>query len=148
MNVLKATPTVSWPNLVDITYGTPLDADQQSASASVPGTFRYSIAAGTVLPAGPGQTISVTFTPTDAANYNSVTLTNSLNVVKATPLVTWTNPADITYGTALGAASLTPPRPCLAPSTTTPAGPCSPPALGQTLYGHLHARRHARTTTP
>src|SRR5262249_47464912 len=106
INVLKITPTVTWPTLSDIVYGTPLDTDQQTAKASVPGSFSYSIAAGTVLPAGSGQTLSVTFTPTDAVNYSSVTLTNTLNVLKATPLVTWPNPAAITYGTPLSAAQL------------------------------------------
>ena len=35
-----------------------------------PATFVYTPAAGTVLNAGTAQTLSVTFTPTDAANYN------------------------------------------------------------------------------
>ena len=67
--MLKATPTITWPTPADITYGTALGATQLNATASVPGTFVYTPAAGTVLNAGRGQTLSVTFTPTDAANY-------------------------------------------------------------------------------
>src|SRR5205814_450451 len=78
---------------------------QLNATASVPGTFVYTPAAGAVPNAG-AQTLSVTFTPTDAVNYAVVTQTVTLNVVKATPVVTWATPADIIYGTALGATQL------------------------------------------
>src|SRR4029077_4152435 len=71
-----------------------------------PGSFVYSPIAGTVLNAGVGQTLSVTFTPTDAANYTTATKTVSINVLKAAPVITWTTPADITYGTALDATQL------------------------------------------
>jgi hypothetical protein len=37
---------------------------------------------------------------------NASSGTNSLNIAKATPIVTWSNPADITYGTALGGSQL------------------------------------------
>ena len=59
-----------------------------------------------MLNAGAGQTLSVTFTPTDAANYTTATTTVAINVLKATPVITWATPADITYGTALGATQL------------------------------------------
>ena len=52
------------------------------------------------------QTLSVTFTPTDATNYATATATVSLTVLKATPTITWTSPVDIVYGTALGATQL------------------------------------------
>ena len=39
-----------------------------------------------MLNAGAGQTLSVTFTPTDAANYTTATKTVSINVLKATPV--------------------------------------------------------------
>ena len=56
---------------------------------------------GTVLNAGASQTLSVTFTPTDAANYTTRDRRRSITVLKATPAITWATPADITYGTAL-----------------------------------------------
>ena len=106
INVLKATPVITWATPADITYGTALSATQLNATANTPGTFVYTPVAGTVLNAGAGQTLSVTFTPTDAANFTTATKTVSINVLKATPVITWATPADITYGTALGATQL------------------------------------------
>ena len=104
INVTKATSTITWSNPADIVYGTALGAPQLNATANVAGTFGYSPAAGTVLNAG-SHTLSVTFTPDDAANYNGASANVSLTVTKATSTITWSNPADIVYGTALGARS-------------------------------------------
>src|SRR5438874_847850 len=106
INVLKATPTITWTTPADIIYGTALGATQLDATASVPGTFVYMPPIGTVLSAGTAQTLSVAFTPTDAANYTTASKTVSINVLKATPVITWAAPADIIYGTALGATQL------------------------------------------
>jgi hypothetical protein len=76
-----------------------------NATASVAGTFSYSPAAGTVLGAGT-QTLTVTFTPDDSVNYASATANVSLAVAKAVPVITWANPAGITYGTALSGTQL------------------------------------------
>jgi hypothetical protein len=105
ITVLKVTPAVSWNAPADITYGTALSAAQLNASSSVPGTFVYSPAAGTVLGAG-ARTLSATFTPTDTAIYNTTTSTVAITVMKAAPLVTWPTPAAIAVGTALSAAQL------------------------------------------
>jgi hypothetical protein len=51
----------------------------------------YSPPLGTVLGAGAGQTLSVTFTPSDTTDYNSVTQTARINVLKATTNVTLAN---------------------------------------------------------
>src|SRR5678816_3600397 len=104
--MLKATSTISWSAPADITYGTALSATQLNATANVPGAFVYSPAAGTVLNAGANQTLSVTFTPTDAANYSGATATTTITVLKASSTITWSTPADITYGTALSATQL------------------------------------------
>ena len=96
----KATPTITWNNPANITYGTALSGTQLNATASVPGSFVYTPASGTVLSAGNGQTLHVDFTPTDTANYNNVSKNVTINVQKATPTINWNNPADITYGTA------------------------------------------------
>jgi hypothetical protein len=106
INVLKATPVITWPTPADIIYGTALGATQLNATANVPGTFVYTPAAGTILSAGAAQTLSVTFTTEDAANYNTATATVLINVLKATPVLTWPTPADIVYGTALSTAQL------------------------------------------
>jgi sugar lactone lactonase YvrE len=87
--VKQATPTITWPVPAAIAYGTPLSGAQLDASASVPGSLAYSPAAGAVLGAG-SQTLSVTFTPTDATDYSTVTATVSLAVTKATPTIAMT----------------------------------------------------------
>jgi glucuronoarabinoxylan endo-1,4-beta-xylanase len=71
----------------------------------VAGTFAYSQAAGAVLTAG-SQTLSVTFTPTDTADYNNATNSVSLTVNQATPVITWPAPAPVAQGAALGSAQL------------------------------------------
>src|SRR5207248_1713565 len=101
INVLKATPTITWPTPADIVYGTALSATQLNASANVAGSFVYAPTLGGVLNAGTAQTLSVAFTPTDAANYTTASKAVSINVLKATPVLTWATPADIVYGTAL-----------------------------------------------
>src|SRR4029077_9928485 len=104
INVLKATPTVSWSNPGAITYPTPLGATQLNATASVAGAFTYTPPLTTVLTAGNNQTLAVHFVPTDSTNYNTpVDTTVQINVLKATPTVSWSNPATITYPTPLGA---------------------------------------------
>ncbi len=85
---LKGTPTVTWPNPADITYGTALGAAQLNATASVPGSFVYSPAGGTLLSAGSGQSLTVTFTPADTADYTPATRSVLINVSKATLTVT------------------------------------------------------------
>src|SRR4029077_10100048 len=105
INVLKATPTIAWSNPADITYGTTLSGTQLNATAGA-GTLVYTPAAGALLNAGSGQTLSVTFTPTDSANYTPATKTVTINVLKATPTIAWSNPADITYGTTLSGTQL------------------------------------------
>lgn len=105
LTVNKAASTVTWANPAAITYGTALSAVQLNATASVPGTFVYTPAAGNVLTAGT-QTLSVAFTPTDTTDYSGASASVLLTVNKAASTVTWANPAAITYGTALSAAQL------------------------------------------
>ncbi len=69
------------------------------------GTFVYTPAAGTVLSAG-AHTLSVTFTPTNSTDYFAATASVSLTVTQATPTITWSTPAAIAYGTALGVSQL------------------------------------------
>jgi hypothetical protein len=83
LTVTKATPIITWPSPAHISYGTPLSAVQLDATALIPGAFVYTPAAGNVIAAGT-QTLSVTFTPTDIANYTTAQATVSL-VVEALP---------------------------------------------------------------
>jgi mucin-19 len=96
---------------VNITYGTALDNSQLNGAASfdrqpVTGVFSYTGADGAVLNAGSGQMETVTFIPTDAADYTAASGTVMVNVDQATPIVNWATPAAITYGTALSDAQL------------------------------------------
>src|SRR5208337_28664 len=106
INVLPATPTISWTNPANIFYGTALSGTQLDATANVAGTFTYTRAAGTVLGAGNNQSLSVSFTPSDTTDYTSATGTATINVLPATPTICWTNPANILYGTALSGTQL------------------------------------------
>src|SRR5213078_1522629 len=106
INVLKATPTITWNNPADITYGTALSGTQLNATASVAGSFVYTPASGTVLNVGSNQTLHVDFTPADTTNYNTASKDVVINVVNATPSITWNNPAAIVYGTALDGTQL------------------------------------------
>jgi hypothetical protein len=101
----QATPTLTWSTPAAITYGTALSATQLTATASVAGAFTYTPAAGNVLTAGT-HTLSVSFTPTDNADYTTATATVVLVVNQAAPTFTWATPAPIIYGTALSAAQL------------------------------------------
>jgi hypothetical protein len=68
----KATPTIAWATPTAILQGTALGSTQLNATAGgIAGVFVYVPPAGTVLSAGQ-QTLSVTFTPTDSADYNTV----------------------------------------------------------------------------
>lgn len=103
----KKDPVITWANPADISFGTLLSATQLNATADVAGTFVYTPAVGTTLIAGMNQDLKVVFTPTDATKYNSASKTVKINVVaKKDPLITWANPADISFGTLLSAVQL------------------------------------------
>ena len=91
LTITQSTPVITWAAPASITYGTPLSATQLNATASVGGTFAYTPASGAVLHVGIGQTLSVTFTPTDAVNYASVTTTTAITVTQATLTITADN---------------------------------------------------------
>jgi len=88
-SVSKAASVLTWAAPAAITYGTALSSTQLNATASVPGTFAYSPPTGTVLSAAPQpQSLSVTFTPADATDYNPASASVSLTVNKASPTIT------------------------------------------------------------
>mgnify|MGYP001085964834 CR=1 FL=1 len=80
---------ITWASPSAITYGTPLSASQLNASANIAGTFSYSPALGSVLPAGT-HTITATFTPADS-RYSTAQQTILLTVNKAPLTVTAQN---------------------------------------------------------
>ena len=78
----KTTPTITWANPASISFGTALSGTQLDATANVAGSFVYSPAAGTVLSVGT-HTLSTTFAPSNAAQYNTAAKTVSISVVAA-----------------------------------------------------------------
>jgi hypothetical protein len=110
ISVLKATPTIAWPSPSDIPYGIALGGAQLDATASVPGVFTYTPAAGTILPPGRGQILSVTFIPGDTVDYAVATSTTTIDVNAATPTPTPTQA----------------PTPTLTPSPTATPAPTPP----------------------
>jgi len=85
INVSKATPVITWAAPAAITYGGALGNGQLDASANTPGTFVYTPPAGTVLPVGKGQTLSVAFTPSDAVDYTTASGSTTIDVNAAPP---------------------------------------------------------------
>jgi hypothetical protein len=79
----QSTPAIDWPTPADLPAGTALGAAQLDATASVVGKFDYAPAAGAVLSAGPGQVLTVTFTPNDTVDYLSVSAHVAITVIAA-----------------------------------------------------------------
>ncbi len=98
-NVNKATPTITtWPSASAITYGQTLAASSLTGGVANPaGTFAFTTPA-TAPAVGLGTyTANVTFTPTDAANYNTVAGTVSVTVNKAASVITFGTAPTPTY---------------------------------------------------
>ena len=90
--------SITWAVPAPIVYGTPLGASQLNAAANLPGSFAYFPGNGAVLNAGQ-STVSVVFTPSDTADYSTVTNTTTLAVLPAPLAVTVANTSCV-YGTA------------------------------------------------
>ncbi len=105
ITVNKATPVLSWSTPSPVSMGAALSSAQLDATASIAGAFTYSPAAGTTMNTAGTQTLSVTFTPTDTADYNSATASVSLTVNGAnlgTPNYSWTNVKIVAGGYITG----------------------------------------------
>jgi len=86
-----ADPIVTWPARLTATYGQTLsDISLPGNGASTPsGTFTWTMPSTTsVGDAGP-RSHSMTFTPTDTTNYNTLIQNVNITVDKANPIVTW-----------------------------------------------------------
>jgi hypothetical protein len=105
ITVTQAAPVITWANPANIVYGTPLSATQLNATADMPGAFTYTPTSGAVLNVGT-HTLHVDFMPTDTTNYANASKDVSISVTQAAPVITWSNPANIVYGTPLGATQL------------------------------------------
>ena len=110
LTVSKGTPVLTWANPAAITYGTALSATQLNAKANVAGAGVYTPVLGSKLPVG-AQTLSVIFTPTDSARYNTATKSVPLTVNKAAATITLAGLSQSYTG-----------QPRLVTATTLPAG--------------------------
>lgn len=105
--VSKATPSITAsPTATAITFGQTLGSSSLSGgSASEPGTFAFTTPSATPNAGTANQ--SVTFTPTDTANYNTVTTSVSVTVNKATPtIITLPTATAIPAGQTLASSTL------------------------------------------
>jgi hypothetical protein len=130
----KATPVVTtWPTASDITYGDTLaDSTLSGGTTSVPGTFTFDAPA--TAPNAGTASYAVTFTPTDTANYETVSGTVSVTTDKATPVVTtWPTASDITYGDTLADSTLSGGATSV-PGTFTFDAPATAPNAGTASY--------------
>jgi Flp pilus assembly CpaE family ATPase len=139
ITVSKATPSLAWSTPAAVSCGVALSATQLNATASIPGTFVYSPAAGDVLDSGK-HTLSVTFTPKDQANYTPAEAEVSVTVAKMAPAITWPAPEAITCGVPLSSDQLN-------ASSTVPGTFVYSPAEGETLAAGMHTLSVAFTPT-
>ena len=82
--IFQQAPPITWATPAPIIYGTALSGIQLDATSTLPGSFSYSPAAGTVLSVG-SHTLTATFTPQDATDYTTGTATVTLTVIPVTP---------------------------------------------------------------
>jgi len=127
LTVNPATPTISTlPTASPISSGQPLSSSTllggtvTSGPTTVTGKFTWTT--GTIVPAVGTDPESVTFTPDNTADYNSVTTTVNVTVNnKGTPTVTdWPTASGITYGATLSTSTLTPFMAVVPGSAATP----------------------------
>ncbi len=100
IDVLKATPTITWSNPADITYGAALNETQLNAVSSVPGTFVYTPSSG-ILSVGT-HTLRADFTPTDTANYTPASKDITIKVLEKPAIPV----ADFSASPTIGEAPL------------------------------------------
>ena len=140
VTVNKATPTISaTPNAAAITYGAVLStATLSSGSASVAGAFAYATPGAT--PGAGTASKSVTFTPTDTSNYNTVTgISVSVTVNKATPTLVAPTATGLVTGQSLSSSTLS--GGSATSSASSVAGSfawtssATVPSIGTTSYG-------------
>ena len=90
-------PSLTWSKPAGLVYGQALTASQLNPTASAPGTFSFSPAAGAVLHAGLGRILTASFTPSDPTKYTSASIQTTIDVAPA-PLTVAANAKTMTYG--------------------------------------------------
>lgn len=82
VSIGKANPVTTWPTASPITYGQSLSESDLTGGNAVDGAFAWKD--GSVNPTSGSHSYTVTFTPTDKANYNSVEQSVTVQVNRAT----------------------------------------------------------------
>ena len=82
VSIGKANPVTTWPTASSITYGQSLSESDLTGGVAVPGTFAWENVS--INPTSGSHSYTVTFTPTDAANYNSAEAQVTVSVAKKT----------------------------------------------------------------
>ena len=142
--VPKSDQTITFDALSARTFGDPSFDVNATASSGLPVSF--SILSGPATVSGVTITItgagSVTVRASQIGNdtYNAATdVDQTFSVSQAIPIITWANPADITYGTALGATQLN-------AEASVPGGFVYTPAAGIVLSIGADQTLHAAFT--
>jgi outer membrane protein OmpA-like peptidoglycan-associated protein len=119
LTVLPCVPAINWAQPNSIAYGTSLSSVLNptascNGGSNLSGTYAYTqntggsnspVTGSTVLDPGT-YNLGTTFTPGSSNYASGQTAQVQLVVDKCTPVITWSNPADITYGTALSSTQL------------------------------------------
>ncbi|HVV70055.1 MAG TPA: MBG domain-containing protein, partial [Verrucomicrobiae bacterium] len=93
LTITPATPVVTWTNPAPIAFGTLVSSNQLNAAANVPGNFGYNPTNGAMLNPGTNN-LTVVFTPTDGADYLTVTDVVSLAVLMVYDGVNLSDPVE------------------------------------------------------
>ena len=119
LTVLPCVPAINWAQPNSIAYGTNLSGILNpiascNGGSNLAGTYAYTqntggsnspVTSTTVLDPGT-YNLEATFTPGSSNYASGQTAQVQLVVDKCTPVISWSNPADITYGTALSSTQL------------------------------------------
>ena len=106
LTVSPAPATLSLSGLTPTYNGSAQAATVTTTPADLTGvTVTYTQNGNPVTSPTTAGSYAVTATLTNA-NYTATPVTGTLVINQATPIITWANPADITYGTALSATQL------------------------------------------
>jgi hypothetical protein len=85
LTVNKVTPTITWSTPAAVAVGTALTTAQLDAAPSVLGTLVYTPPLGTIMSTTGNVTLSTSFTPNDAVDYNDASATTTLTVNPGPP---------------------------------------------------------------
>ncbi|HEX8619305.1 MAG TPA: MBG domain-containing protein, partial [Thermoanaerobaculia bacterium] len=141
LTIGKATPVVTVTAGTFVYDGTPHPATAVARDANgseISGTFAITYDGSTTAPTNAGTyAVVATFTSSNP-NFTNATGNGTLTITKATPVVSWSDPADIVYGTPLSASQLNATANVAGTFTYTPAaGTVLNAGANQTLSVHF-----------